>query len=101
MTDNKIIGAFKRLLTMTLALVMVLGSAMPLFTQEASAFNGKVGSKYTVHWYRNCTTDPAKEATVTQLSATSEMISEAVFLSAYSRIKTLLCGQEIKRGPCR
>ena len=93
MTDNKIIGAFKRLLTMTLALVMVLGSAMPLFTQEASAFNGKVGS--------NCTTDPAKEATVTQLSATSEMISEAVFLSAYSRIKTLLCGQEIKRGPCR
>ena len=52
MTDNKIIGAFKRLLTMTLALVMVLGSAMPLFTQEASAFNGKVGSKYTVHWYK-------------------------------------------------
>ena len=34
MTDNKIIGAFKRLLTMTLALVMVLGSAMPLVTQE-------------------------------------------------------------------
>ena len=40
MTDNKIIGAFKRLLTMTLALVMVLGSAMPLVTQEVSAFNG-------------------------------------------------------------
>ena len=52
MTDNKIIGAFKRLLTMTLALVMVLGSAMPLVTQEVSAFNGKVGSKYTVHWYK-------------------------------------------------
>ena len=52
MTDNKIIGAFKRLLTMTLALVMVLGSAIPIFTQEASAFNGKVGSKYTVHWYK-------------------------------------------------
>ena len=52
MTDNKVIGAFKRLLTMTLALVMVLGSAMPIFTQEASAFNGKVGSKYTVHWYK-------------------------------------------------
>ena len=52
MTDNKIIGAFRRLLTMTLALVMVLGSAMPLVTQEVSAFNGKVGSKYTVHWYK-------------------------------------------------
>ena len=52
MTDNKVIGAFKRLLTMTLALVMVLGSAIPIFTQEASAFNGKVGSKYTVHWYK-------------------------------------------------
>ena len=52
MTDNKIIGAFKRLLTMTLALVMVLGSAMPLVTQEVSAFNDKVGSKYTVHWYK-------------------------------------------------
>ena len=34
MTDNKVIGAFKRLLTMTLALVMVLGSAIPIFTQE-------------------------------------------------------------------
>ena len=49
MTDNKIVGALKRLLTMTLALVMVLGTAMPLVTQEASAFSGKVGSKYTVH----------------------------------------------------
>ena len=34
---------------MTLALVMVLGSVMPLVTQEVSAFSGKVGSKYTVH----------------------------------------------------
>ena len=48
MTDNRITGAFRRLLTMTLALVMVLGTAMPLMTLEASAFNGKVGSKYTV-----------------------------------------------------
>lgn len=50
MTDNKIIGAFKRLLTMTLALVMVLGAAMPLMTQESyAAFTGKKGSKYTVY----------------------------------------------------
>ena len=49
MTDNKIIGAFKRLLTMTLALVMVLGASMPLMTQESyAAFTGKKGSKYTV-----------------------------------------------------
>ena len=48
MTDNKIVGALKRFLTITLALVMVLVTAMPLMTQEASAFNGKVGSKYTV-----------------------------------------------------
>ena len=50
MTDNKIIGAFKRLLTMTLALVMVLGASMPLMTQESyAAFTGKKGSKYTVY----------------------------------------------------
>ena len=50
MTDNKFIGAFRRLLTMTLALVMVLGTAMPLMTQTADAagFTGKKGSKYTV-----------------------------------------------------
>ena len=48
MTDNKLASAFKRMLTMTLALVMVLGAALPLVTQEASAFSGKVGSKYTV-----------------------------------------------------
>ena len=52
MTDNKFIDAFKRMLTMTLALIMVLGSAIPIATQEASAFSGKVGSKYTVHWYK-------------------------------------------------
>ena len=49
MTDNKIIGAFRRLLTMTLAFVMVLGAAIPLMTQESyAAFTGKKGSKYTV-----------------------------------------------------
>ena len=48
MTDNKFIDAFKRMLTMTLALIMVLGSVIPIATQEASAFGGKVGSKYTV-----------------------------------------------------
>ena len=48
MTESKAFSALKRILTMTLALVMVLGSAMPLVTQEASAFSGKVGSKYTV-----------------------------------------------------
>ena len=48
MTDNKFIDAFKRMLTMTLAMIMVLGSVIPIATQEASAFGGKVGSKYTV-----------------------------------------------------
>lgn len=48
MTDNKFIDAFKRMLTMALALIMVLGSVIPIATQEASAFGGKVGSKYTV-----------------------------------------------------
>jgi hypothetical protein len=49
MTENKAFGALKRLLTMTLALVMVLGAAMPLMTQKTyAAFTGKVGSKYTV-----------------------------------------------------
>ena len=48
MTDNKFIDAFKRMLTMTLALIMVLGSVIPVATQEASAFDGKKGSKYTV-----------------------------------------------------
>ena len=50
MTDNKVFGAFRRLLTMTLAFVMVLGATMPLMTQESyAAFSGKVGSKYTVY----------------------------------------------------
>ena len=49
MTDNKFIDAFKRMLTMTLALIMVLGSVVPIATQEASAFDGKKGSKYTVY----------------------------------------------------
>ncbi|MBP3896850.1 MAG: VaFE repeat-containing surface-anchored protein, partial [Mogibacterium sp.] len=48
----KFIDAFKRMLTMTLALIMVLGSVIPITTQEASAFSGRVGSKYTVHWYK-------------------------------------------------
>ena len=56
MTDNKIIGAFKRLLTMTLALVMVLGAAMPLMTQESyAAFTGKLGSLSVLPFnYRIC-----------------------------------------------
>ena len=50
MTDNKVFGAFRRLLTMALAFVMVLGATMPLMTQESyAAFSGKVGSKYTVY----------------------------------------------------
>ena len=49
MTDNKYIDAFKRMLTMTLALIMVLGAVIPVATQEASAFDGKKGSKYTVY----------------------------------------------------
>lgn len=48
MIENRFFNALKRALTMTLALVMVLGSAMPLMTQTASAFDGKKGSKYTV-----------------------------------------------------
>ena len=40
MTENKITGAFMRLLTMTLAMIMVLGSVIPVATQEASAFKG-------------------------------------------------------------
>jgi len=49
MTENKAISAMKRLVTMTLALVMVLGTAMPLVTQNSyAAFTGKKGSKYTV-----------------------------------------------------
>ena len=49
MTDNKYFKAFTRVFAMTLALIMALGAVM---TQTASAFNGKVGSKYTVHWYK-------------------------------------------------
>ena len=53
MTENKAFSAIKRLLTMTLALVMVLGAAMTVMTQTSfAAFSGKVGSKYTVHWYK-------------------------------------------------
>ena len=53
MTENKAFSAIKRLLTMTLALVMVLGAAMTVMTQNSyAAFTGKVGSKYTVHWYK-------------------------------------------------
>ena len=50
MTENKLTGAFKRLVTVTLALVMVLGTAMPLMTQTADAkgFSGKKGSQYNV-----------------------------------------------------
>jgi len=39
----------KRFLTMALAFVMVFGAMMPLSTERAHAFSGKVGSKYTVH----------------------------------------------------
>ena len=88
MTDNKYFKAFTRVFAITLALIMVLGAVM---TQTVSAFSGKVGSKYTVHWYKE----------LTQPSATSEMISEAAFPSACSRIKTHLYGQEIRPGPCR
>ena len=49
MTDNKYFKAFTRVFAMTLAFIMALGTVM---TQTASAFNGKVGSKYTVHWYK-------------------------------------------------
>ena len=49
MTDNKFFKAFTRVFAITLALIMVLGAVM---TQTVSAFSGKVGSKYTVHWYK-------------------------------------------------
>ncbi len=49
MTDNKFIDAFKRMLTMTLALIMVLGTVIPISTQETATFGGKKGSKYTVY----------------------------------------------------
>ena len=49
MTDNKYFKAFTRVFAITLALIMVLGAVM---TQTVSAFSGKVGSKYTVHWYK-------------------------------------------------
>ena len=53
MTENKAFSAIKRLLTMTLALVMVFGAVMTVMTQNSyAAFTGKVGSKYTVHWYK-------------------------------------------------
>ena len=49
MTENKAFSAFRRLLTMTLALVMVFGAAMTVMTQNSyAAFTGKKGSKYTV-----------------------------------------------------
>ena len=96
MTDNKYFKAFTRVFAITLALIMVLGAVM---TQTVSAFSGKVGSKYTVQ--RSCTMDREKVATAMQLSAISEMISEAAFPSACSRIKTHLYGQEIRPGPCR
>ncbi len=109
MTDNKIIGAFKRLLTMTLALVMVLGSAMPLVTQEVSAFNGKVGSKYTVHWYKELHYGPGEGGysnaakcdlgddlgsrfSICVQPNKNSPVWEAAFPSAYSRIKTPLYG---------
>jgi len=46
MTDNNYHGAAKRLLTMTVALIMLLG--MVSQTAFAAGFSGKVGSKYTV-----------------------------------------------------
>ena len=49
MTDNKFFKAFTRVFAITLALIMMLGTVM---TETASAFSGKVGSKYTVHWYK-------------------------------------------------
>ena len=49
MTDNKYFKAFTRVFAITLALIMMLGTVM---TETASAFSGKVGSKYTVHWYK-------------------------------------------------
>ncbi len=49
MTDNKYFKAFTRVFAITLALIMMLGAVM---TETASAFSGKVGSKYTVHWYK-------------------------------------------------
>ena len=49
MTDNKYFKAFTRVFAITLTLIMVLGAVM---TETAAAFSGKVGSKYTVHWYK-------------------------------------------------
>ena len=64
MTDNMFIDAFKRMLTMALALIMALGSVIPIATQEVSAFSGKVGSKYTVHWYKELHYGPGEGGSV-------------------------------------
>ncbi|MBR0379485.1 MAG: VaFE repeat-containing surface-anchored protein [Mogibacterium sp.] len=60
MTAKKHKGAVRRLLNMTLALVMSLGMILPAVTQEACAFSGKVGSSYTVHWYKVMTYGPGE-----------------------------------------
>ncbi|MBR2705687.1 MAG: VaFE repeat-containing surface-anchored protein [Mogibacterium sp.] len=53
MTDKKHNGALWRLLNMTLALIVSMGMILPAVTEEShAAFSGKVGSSYTVDWYR-------------------------------------------------
>ena len=52
MTVKKHKGAAWRLLNMTLALAMSLGMILPMTLDSFAAFSGKVGSSYTVHWYR-------------------------------------------------
>ena len=50
MTNDKHSSVFRRMLTIAVAFVMMLGATLPAATQTALAkgFSGKVGSKYTV-----------------------------------------------------
>ena len=58
MTVKKHKGAARRLLNVTLALVMTLGMILPAMTESYAAFSGKVGSSYTVNWYKVMTYGP-------------------------------------------
>ena len=39
-------------IVITLIAVMIISAMLPFMTDTAMAFSGKVGSKYTVHWYK-------------------------------------------------
>jgi hypothetical protein len=58
MTVKKHKGAARRLLNVTLALIMTLGMILPAMTESYAAFSGKAGSSYTVNWYKVMTYGP-------------------------------------------